>query len=168
MTYFKIPERIEISEKLLQLADNSDPWFDYYNFKVKPVPPDTLSDISLIKWLSLRYAFIAGILRLEPYVCYEWHTDTRRGVAINMLLNADGLSHCVFSKDRGMATCTFQELKYEPDTFYVFNTQVQHTVFNFESPRYLLSIEFAKDKYELDYDRVLNDIKQNYVPTVRG
>ena len=47
-------------------------------------------------------------------------------------------------------------------TYYLFNTQVEHTVYNFETTRYLLSIEFAKEKHELFFEDIVKDIQLNY------
>ena len=46
-------------------------------------------------------------------------------------------------------------------TYYLFNTQVEHTVYNFEATRYLLSIEFAKNRDELSFDQLMKDINGN-------
>jgi hypothetical protein len=54
------------------------------------------------------------------------------------------------------------ELKYKPSTYYLFNTQVPHTVYNFETTRYLMSVEFAKDKDQLSFNDLLKDIQTNY------
>jgi hypothetical protein len=54
------------------------------------------------------------------------------------------------------------ELKYKPITYYVFNTQNNHTVYNFEMTRYLLSIEFLKGKDELTFKQLVDDIKEHY------
>jgi hypothetical protein len=35
-------------------------------------------------------------------------------------------------------------------------------VYNFETTRYLMSIEFAKDKDELSFEELVKDIQQNY------
>jgi hypothetical protein len=35
-------------------------------------------------------------------------------------------------------------------------------VYNFETTRYLMSVEFAKDKNELTFEDVLVDIRSNY------
>jgi hypothetical protein len=52
----------------------------------------------------------------------------------------------------------FTELQYQPDTYYVFNTQVNHMVLNFEQPRLLLTIEFGEDKDALSYDDLLLEL----------
>jgi phage anti-repressor protein len=55
-----------------------------------------------------------------------------------------------------------EELSYKPQTYYLFNTQVTHTVYNFETTRYLLSIEFAKNKEQLSYEELLKEVMANY------
>jgi hypothetical protein len=48
-------------------------------------------------------------------------------------------------------------------TYYVFNTKVPHTVYNFETTRYLLSIDFIDTHNKgLTYDLLVQDIKDNY------
>jgi hypothetical protein len=151
-----------IASKLVDEAHSSSDWIDYYNFKAKLVPHEILFQDEFFKWLINRYDFIAGILRLDPYVCYDWHTDTRRGVGINMLLTPHSRSFCVFAPKKSDQVFKIEELQYKPSTYYLFNTQVDHTVYNFETTRYLLSIEFAKEKHELSYDDLLIDIRSNY------
>jgi len=160
--YYEIGHKSNIASKLLDVAHNSTEWIDYFNFKAKLVPPEVLFNDFFFKWLVNRYDFIAGILRLDPYTCYDWHTDTRRGVGINMLLTPHQRSFCVFAPNRDEEVFKIEELPYKLNTYYIFNTQVEHTVYNFETTRYLLSIEFAKEKHELTFKDLLKDIKDNY------
>ena len=160
--YYELLNKSTIRQGLLDIAHNSTEWIDYFNFKAKLVPPEVLFEDEFFKWLVRRYDFIAGILRLDPYTCYDWHTDTRRGVGINMLLTPHSRSFCVFAPDRDEEVFKIEELPYKLNTYYIFNTQVEHTVYNFETTRYLLSIEFAKEKHELNYNDVLVDIRSNY------
>jgi hypothetical protein len=160
--YYELINKSTITQSLLDVAHNSTEWIDYFNFKAKLVPPEVLFEDEFFKWLVKRYDFIAGILKLDPYVCYDWHTDTRRGVGINMLLTPHSRSFCVFGPDRDAEVFKIEELPYKPMTYYLFNTQVEHTVYNFETTRYLLSIEFAKEKHELSFEDLLVDIRNNY------
>ena len=76
-----------------------------------------------------------------------------------MILNPqDGLSHCIFTDDKDAKVGEFKELKYQANTYYVFNTQVSHMVLNFDNPRMLLTIEFVEDKDMLSYDDLLSEI----------
>lgn len=162
--FMPIATKSTIRDKIIEHSKNNDPWFPYYNFIAKPVPYEILEEDSLFKWLSTRYKYIGGVIRIEPYTTYDWHVDTRRGVGINMILSPEHpmLSKCLFKVHRDEATTKFHQLIYEPDVYYVFNTQIEHMVINFKAPRYMLSIDFLKDKNELTYAQLCQDIRNNY------
>jgi hypothetical protein len=160
--YYEMLIKSSIAPQLVDEAHRSSEWIDYFNFKAKLVPHEILFQDDFFRWLIKRYDFIAGILRLDPYTCYNWHTDTRRGVGINMLLTPNMRSFCAFAPDMSEQVFKIEELKYKPSTYYLFNTQVPHTVYNFETTRYLLSVEFAKEKEELSFESLLADIRGNY------
>ena len=79
-----------------------------------------------------------------------------------MLLTPFDRSVCAFAPNKEGVVFNIEELKYKPATYYIFNTQIPHTVYNFETTRYLMSVEFAKEKHELSFDQLVNDIKENY------
>lgn len=160
--YYEIGRKSTIKDQLFDLAISSSEWLPYYHFGAKVVPPEILYEDDLFICLAKKYNFIAGILKYDPYVCYDWHTDIRRGVGINMLLTPNTRSMCAFKFDTDQIVTHIDELKYKPNTYYLFNTQVPHTVYNFETTRYLFSIEFAKDKNELSFDDLVKDIQVNY------
>ena len=162
MNYYEIKTKSTIAKELYDYAFNSQLWFPYYNFSAKPIPPDVVAQDKFFMWLHARYEFLVGILRLYPYVCYDWHIDTRRGVGINMLLTPFDRSVCAFADNTDEAVFKIEELKYKPNTYYIFNTQTNHTVYNFETTRYLMSVEFAKGRDELTFDQLMHDIKDNY------
>jgi hypothetical protein len=165
MSYF-MPVRTKstIRDKIIEHSKNDQPWFPYYNFIAKPIPYELLEEDPFFKWLSSRYKYIGGIIKVDPYTTYDWHIDTRRGVGINMILSPQNpaLSKCLFKVNRNEVTTKFTQLIYEPDVYYIFNTQMEHMVLNLKKPRYMLSIEFLKDKDELTYTQLCQDIKDNY------
>jgi hypothetical protein len=158
MNYYKIPSRSVITKELLGFAATAQNWQDYYNFKAIQVPIEMLSKDPFLVALFHKHPFVAGIVQLSPYVCYDWHIDSRRGVGVNMLLTPEIKSHCLFTNTEGVQF-PFEELVYEPDTYYLFNTQVRHAVINFYEPRYLFTIEFAADKDQLSFENLLEQIK---------
>jgi len=159
--YYEVERKSTISSELLDFAMQPSEWMDYYNFKAKLVPPDLLFKDRFFAWLLTKHNFIAGILKLDPYVCYDWHTDTRRGVGINMLLTPFNRSICAFAPDKHGMVFDIEELKYKPMTYYLFNTQVNHTVYNFETTRYILSIEFEEDLDALSFEELVNEVKEH-------
>jgi hypothetical protein len=160
--YYEIGKKSTIVKELEDFAFSPSDWLPYYNFDAKRIPPEIVFQDDFFIWLSHRYSFVAGILKLDPYVCYDWHIDTRRGVGVNMLLTPFDRSVCAFKVDLDQTVFKIDELKYKPGTYYLFNTQVSHTVYNFETTRYLMSIEFAKNKDELSFNDLLKDIQTNY------
>ena len=162
MNYYEMKHKSNMTQELLDFALNSEPWFDHYNFKAKPIPQDVMFIDPFFKWLLARYNFIGGVLKLDPYTCYDWHTDTRRGVGINMLITPWARSICAFAPNKEGEVFNIEELKYKPSTYYIFNTQVPHTVYNFETTRFMMSIEFAKNKDKLTFEQLVKDIKGNY------
>jgi hypothetical protein len=160
MNYSQIPIKSVIAKELLEYALTTEKWQDYYNFQATQVPDEILAKDSFLRKLYPIHNFVGGIVRLEPHVCYDWHTDTRRGVGVNMLLNFEGVSHCLFAKGEG-TQFGFEELVYTPNRYYLFNTQTSHTVINFNEPRYLFTLEFGADKDHLSFDDLYQLIKKN-------
>ena len=160
--YYEIGKKSTIANDLMDFAITPSDWKDHYNFDAKRIPPEIIFQDDFFIWLTHRYSFVAGVLKLDPYTCYDWHTDTRRGVGINMLLTTFDRSVCAFAPNKEGVVFEIEELKYKPSTYYIFNTQVSHTVYNFETTRYLMSVEFAKDKDELSFDDLVKDIRTHY------
>jgi len=155
--------------ELLKIVASIDTeWIDYYNFKATILSADLLCKDDFFRWLYGKYPYQAGIIELPRNTCYNWHRDSSRGVCINMLVNFNGHSHCLFAPDRieptaegAEVTHGFIELKYEPYKRYVFNNQVDHMVINFNEDRYLLTLEFAADKFQLTFDDFIELITLN-------
>ena len=103
------------------------------------VPKEMLIGEELLN--ELHGDWHCGILRIDANSCYNWHTDTNRKVSINMLLNYNNDSHCVFGECNSVQF-PITELKYEPDTYYMLDTTKPHMVLNLNEPRYMFSIEF--------------------------
>ena len=158
MNYSQIPTKSVIAKELLEYALTTEKWQDYYNFQATQVPDEILTKDPFLLRLRRTHPFMAGIIKLDPHVCYDWHTDTRRGVGVNMLLNFEGVSHCLFAKGEGVQF-VFEELVYTPNRYYLFNTQTRHTVINFGEPRYLFTIEFLEDKDQLFFDALYTQMK---------
>jgi hypothetical protein len=158
--FHEVKTKSVIREAVIREAMRPDAeWVKYFNFDATRIPNDILAQDPVIADIGSRHPLMGGVVMLPPNTFYNWHTDTRRGVSINMVLNPyDGMSHCVFTPDKDVVVGQFVELQYKPDTYYVFNTQVNHMVLNFEEPRFLLTIEFGEDKDALSYDDLLLEI----------
>lgn len=162
LPYHELPIESTISSQVMAHMTHNTQWQDYYGWSATAIPLDLLCQDVFFSWLYARHKFQVGVLRMRPWTCYDWHIDTNRGVGINQLLTPHVRSMCVFGHKNNQLTFKFQELVYQPSRYYMFNTQFPHTVYNFDQPRYLLSIEFEKDKHHLSFDNLLDDIVDNY------
>jgi len=157
MRYKELKPKSTISRELMAICQSPDSWMDYYNFKAKLVPPEIVARDLFMLELAQVHPFVMGVLKMEPNTVYNWHADSRRGCTINMLLSFDDISHCLFSDDHAQVQCHTTELHYAPDTYYLFNTGVQHMVMNGEGTRYLASLEFAEGM-DLKYDQLRKEL----------
>jgi len=160
--YMAAPLESLVSRQLLEYAVglHQSAWTRYYNFDATPVPSDLLHQDPFIVELAKKRKFYAGILRMAPDTCYNWHVDTKRQVGLNMLLADDNQSRCLFVDGEGLEEVfKTKELKYEPNTYYAFNTQKPHMVLNTTRPRYLFSLEFSYEDSGLTFDELCTDIK---------
>lgn len=150
-----------IAKDLLKYALEAPPqaWVKYYNFEAIPAHPDLLRRDPFISYLSKKRKFHAGILRMPPNTCYNWHVDTDRHVGLNMLLADDNKSRCLFIDGEPGVVFNTKELKYQPGTYYAFNTKKPHMVLNTTQPRYLFSLEFLAEDSGLTFDELCTDIK---------
>jgi hypothetical protein len=140
-----------LKKPLLEIAHTAKEWHRYYNFDVTPIPPAVLGQDPVLLFLMSRYNFIGGITRMPANTCYNWHTDTDRRVGLNMLLEDGGDSRCLFTNSVEDVVFPFLELDYLPKTYYAFNTQAPHSVYNFTKPRYLFTLEFFDKDRELTF-----------------
>ena len=153
--YKKIGESIVLTEYFKENINyfSSD---EYCRINFSVVPMNIVLSEPVLKNINDRFKIQTGaIMRLDPNRCYVWHRDLVRGVCINLLLSPEVESFVLFGsrvlKDQ-YETLKFQ---YEPKTFYLFNPQIMHTAINFDSPRYLFTIEFKEDKTKLNYNMPL-------------
>lgn len=158
--FHEIETKSIIAEAAIQIAMHPDAqWVKYYNFDATRIPNEVLALDPVLNAVGSKHPLIGGVVMLPPYSFYNWHKDTRRGVSINMVLNPDGgRSHCIFTPDKDVVVGEFVELQYQPNTYYLFNTQVDHMVLNFEQPRLLLTVEFGEDKDALSYEDLLAEL----------
>ena len=155
--YKEIDCKSSIMDDLLLIADNNEPFVEYFNFGVKLVPKDVFLKDSFLKSLYKKHTFNAAILLIRSKNIYNWHIDDNRGASLNMMIRGDN-SHCLFSNEQLAMVNTFIELEYKPSTYYLLNTQRHHSVINFGEHRLMFSIEFDEDKNSLDYYDLLTTL----------
>lgn len=158
----EINHQSSLQQALAGLISFSKPtdWVPYYNFKAMRVPEEIMNKDALLQDLATKRKYQGGLLQISPNYCYNWHIDTDRNAALNMLVYDDGQSKCLFAPEGMKIVMPTVELRYALNRFYAFNTKVMHTVLNFTSPRYLFSLEFIGEDRGLTYQQLLEDIKE--------
>ena len=138
-------------------------WVAVRNFMGWQIPIDVILKEPLFFKINQKFKILrGGVLRLEKNKIYNWHKDEKRGLAINMLLSGRGC-HTIFGEESEKFRIQYDilELKYQPKKFYLFNTQIEHCVINFnEQERYLFSLEFEQEMHNLSYETLLHWKKQ--------
>lgn len=139
-------------EKLIRLNN----WYDSVGFSVIRIDKRIWLKEPVLEKINNQFTIEnCGILRIDSFINYNWHTDFTRGLTVNMLLKqVPGYS--LFGFDKDQFNTRFHELKYELKKFYLFNTQHIHSVVNFDEPRYVFSVKFEKNKDELLYPEVFD------------
>ena len=163
---------IIISNKWKEFIDGN--WQSYYGFEAKSLPNIIWKQEKILRQINDFSPFKnVGLIRLSSNYNYNWHKDINRGCGINMLLeheksytffeNQSDANNDSNNKDYNFDEfgTKFLELKYQPNTFYAFNTQKLHCVFNFKKPRYLFTCEFVQNHKELSYEMLCEWMKQN-------
>lgn len=181
MFYYECKTECQIVDDILNFIKERKSWGDYWYWDHMWYPSERFINDPFMLKLAHRARFKVGILKGPPKSCYDWHDDNpARNYTLNLLLNPEIDSKCVFSKDRmdkqdqairdGILThknlpfvgiIDICELKYQPRKFYLFNTKIDHVVFNFsDEERYLISLEFQGDAAKLEYHEMLQLIKE--------
>ena len=159
--FYEVPFKSELDAGLSILSLEVDGWEDYYNFEAMRLPTELVTDnCKFLDRLNKAHPFHCGILKMKPNTFYDWHVDTNRGVSINMQLGFPE-AYCMFQDGDRMNDMVgrFTTLKYAINTYFVFNNQIPHTVYNFDRIRYLFSLEFEEDKTKLTFDDLVKEIK---------
>lgn len=124
-------------------------WVPFEGFTGFLIPEEIWTKEPFLAAVKEKYPqSLAIIMRLEPGTAYLWHKDVDRSFTINMLMHRNGHSHTVFGEKKSNYTSDIHELNYEPGSFYIFNTQEEHEVYNLDSYRYLFTMKIVtEDSY---------------------
>jgi hypothetical protein len=145
--FYEAPNKSLIYKQIIDIASNNEPWGLYYNFLTKVVGQEIIEQDKFLKDLHMAHNFTALVFKIMPHSVYNWHVDTKRLCSLNMLLNTEDISHCLFSNAYNSITFDVLELKYKPETYYAFNTKEPHSVINLDKPRYVFSLEFNDSSF---------------------
>jgi len=109
---------------------------------------------------DLRNSF-NGTLRLYMFPnnsVYNWHKDSNIGCSLNLIFDEYNSFTLFNSSNKTGIVDSVTELKYQKNRWYLFNSQVLHSVINMDAKkRFLLTFTFPR---VIDYFKVLEFIKK--------
>lgn len=155
--YKKFNIKSEIITSIAPSLVTADLWAKQYGLDIMVVSDEIWYKEPLLRTITQRFPIeVAFIIRSLPNNIYNWHTDGTRAASINLKLSLESPSHTMFGEPLDDWNDKFVELDYEFKTFYLFNTQHRHSVINFNSYRYLFSVQFGQTKDEITYKEIYN------------
>lgn len=153
--YCKLDTVDSYSQDLTSQIFSRNDWFSSNGFDILKIDLSFFKDSKLFPVIK-QYNAVPLIFKMNPMTWYDWHTDSTRQCAINMLLTGFN-SHCFFGDRENRDIVNLTELKYDSDCYYLLNTQEKHAVLNFNETRYLLSIGFNSPN---TYSNILQTCKE--------
>jgi hypothetical protein len=179
--YHALNQQCTVTDLLWQYVQNVEDWsgVDWHTFYLN-IPSD--QDCSLFKtdpvinWF-LSQGWDLNFTCMPPKSHYRWHIDTNgnRQTAINLALNEFDTCKTIWRAPTPWVrrfNTEIIDLNYRPRTYYLFNTQEEHCVYNFGMEnRYLLTItpgqrfavpEYHEGRYTVDDAGRYKEILQGY------
>jgi hypothetical protein len=149
--------KINLECKILDIIENHIPvakwkWVPWQHVCINLPREDLLGKDSFIDMLIKKGGRLC-LYKIPANTSYNWHKDKSIGVSLNMVLT-EYKCHTIFSTGHFeyMNATNFPildniiELKYEPKKWFLFNSQIRHSVMNLDHrDRYLLTIIFSKE-----------------------
>jgi hypothetical protein len=123
-------------------------------FKQHKVPQNYFENEPILELIQ-EFNLYPRILLIEPGYIYNWHRDVYRATAFNLMLTQDDQYLVMFAHEhkkdslmpRDYVYFPYTRLTYEPNQFYLLNTQIPHNSINYGTEsRYVLSMGY----YELN------------------
>lgn len=118
------------------------------------VPDEILDQDPFLAALRTKVPFSGGVLRMAPWTTYAWHRDYQRGCSLNLLLTSPDRSCCLFRHSpseqiHGMYPIV--PVAYTNTHYMCLNTQIEHSVFNWDEDRFILTLHFEQELDEFTY-----------------
>ena len=123
-----------------------------------------LSALPILSDFKNQFGGHLAILKFPGNCMYNWHKDLNVGCSLNLVskeynchtlfspgthIEDTGPGYKYYNKDGSVAHTSYHllelvELKYQPKKFYIFNSQIRHSIINLDQDRVLISYLFPK------------------------
>ena len=147
-----VDDIIPIIENFLNIVEWK--WVPYQNVAIdtKTIESQILEVCPLLSQFKEKFGGKFCLYKIPSQSVYTWHRDYSISCSLNMVLEEYNC-HTVFDKSKHPLDSSppdqsnilsVIELKYEPKKFYIFNSQLTHSVTNLDRDRTLVTYIFPK------------------------
>jgi hypothetical protein len=159
--FYKIEQEPIFLNKVREYAATAKwTWVPFMNISInfqKTLGLELIKQDPLLDNLRIKFNGIMRLYMFPSMTVYNWHRDVEMGCSINLVME-DYDSHTLFNPtDKKEILDNVVELKYEKNKWYLFNSQILHSVVNVDPrDRLLLTITFPK---HVQYQEILDFLK---------
>ena len=147
--YYKLKQEPKFLDQVNEYAKTASwTWVPFMNISIDFQNKLGLKLIKQDETLSKLQSKFNAMMRLYMFPSmsvYNWHKDVEMGCSMNLVMD-DYTAHTLFNtSDQKGIIDKVVELKYEKNKWYLFNSQILHSVINVDhKDRILLTITFPK------------------------
>ena len=161
--YYPLKKSYDLANRLLACVDRADEsqWYPMFEQNVLSITMEDLaSEPKLVEFVKhFKCAHKLSIFQYAPMFNCGWHKDIPRNCSLNMLLIGHSSSITMFGhQDTPRNFSNIQLVPYQSNHFILMNTKQFHSVLNFSTVRYLLSIGIP---LPYSYQQVLQYVQEH-------
>jgi hypothetical protein len=159
--YYKIEQEPNFLDQVKEYAKTVNwIWIPFMNIALdfpKTLGFQLIKTDKMLSGLQSKFNAEMRLYMFPSMTVYNWHRDVETGCSLNLVMD-DYSAHTLFNpNDKKEIIDSVVELKYEKNKWYLFNSQILHSVINVDSKdRVLLTITFPKN---VTYNDVADHLK---------
>jgi len=163
--FYKIDKDVTFLDQVAEYAATAQwKWVPFMNISVdfqKTLGIELTNQDAFLSKLRDKFKGMLRLYMIPGMTVYNWHRDAEMGCSLNLVMD-DYDAHTLFnpSDTKGIIDSVV-ELKYEKGKWYLFNSQIFHSVTNVGNRhRVLLTMTFPKN---VQYKDVLEYLKSERI-----
>jgi hypothetical protein len=147
--YYKLKQEPKFLDQVNEYAKTASwTWVPFMNISTdfqKSLGLELVRQDELLSKLQSKFNAMMRLYMFPSMTVYNWHRDVNMGCSINLVMD-DYSAHTLFNPSGQKEIIgKVVELKYEKNKWYLFNSQILHSVINVDhKDRILLTITFPK------------------------
>lgn len=140
--FIKLKTESTLKNSLLNFAESSKNWIHRNAFDLIVVPHHLIKDDPVVKEIVSNFNVKLVIFKMKPWQFYRFHVDAIRSCALNLFLSGADSQTYYGESTEDEEIMNIEELVWDPDCYYLLNTQNKHAVVNRNNVRYMFSLGF--------------------------